>query len=247
MQPQFQSSFIPKGPISTSGASPFAPQKKRSAFGFASKWIFALSVIAALGSFGYYEYLLYHIAALGAELDAAKTSLMPDTVTQISHADARLSATRMLLAQHVALSQFFAYLETATEKTVGFTQFTFQTTDKGPTIMLSGQGSSYAALKLQSDTFLKASFLKDQSFSDLALDPKGNVNFSFTASVDPTFFLYKNEFNATSTANAIQPVAVSTTTLPALTVATSTQKVATLTAATSSQPALKIASSTTAH
>jgi hypothetical protein len=236
MDPKFQSSFIPKGPVAT--GSPLTESYGRThttLFAFISTTVFVISVVLAVGIFGYDRYLLAHIGTLGNDLTAAKQSLQPDTINALVRANQRILSTKTLLSQHVALSPFFDYLETATLKNVRFTQFLYETTDKGIQVTMHGMARSYTDVALQSDAFNKAGFIIGPVFSDLNLDAKGNVIFAFRATLDPSIVSYKKRLEG-------QPVA--TGTLPQQTIATSTPV---LTASTTlkTTTAQKTATSTT--
>ena len=110
MDPKFQTSFIPKGPATNAGAVNFADRHKgQGLFGFIATLVFGISVVAALGVFGYNLYLTSQIAQMGTDLAAAKASLDPDTINQISRLNSRIVSTQTLLAQHTVLSPFFDF------------------------------------------------------------------------------------------------------------------------------------------
>jgi hypothetical protein len=210
MEPKFQSSFIPKGPLATSGQMAGIQQtKKHGLFGFIASGIFVISIVLAIGVFGYKLYLRSSITKMGSDLTAAKAKLDPDTIDQISRLNARLIATQTLLDNHVVLSPFFAFLEASTVKGVRFTNFEYTTNEKGITVTMKGQASGYATVALQSDIFGKTKYFKDPTFSNLDLDAKGNVIFSFTAVVDPALVSYKSEISG---GQIIVPVVTAATT-----------------------------------
>ncbi|KKW09567.1 MAG: hypothetical protein UY47_C0011G0003 [Parcubacteria group bacterium GW2011_GWB1_49_7] len=77
MGPNFQSSFIPKGPISS--AIPGAPMgrktQEKSLFSFLAWIIFNISVVLALGMFGYKFYLKYSIDQMGVDFISSTVSI----------------------------------------------------------------------------------------------------------------------------------------------------------------------------
>lgn len=227
MDPKFQSSFIPKGPLASSGAV-FKAQPARSGtlLGLISMWIFALSVVAALAIFGYGFYLNSSITKMGGDLEAARANLEPDTIKEMARLDARIVGTEKLLASHAVLLPLFDFLESNTLKTVRFTQFTFKETSDGLIVSMHGQARGYAALALQADVFNKSKDLKSTNFSNLDLDEKGNVIFIVDAVVNPTLISYKRVLESVPaiTVPVIVPVATSTSSV----VATSTNATTTL-------------------
>lgn len=227
MDPKFQSSFIPKGPLVPSSAVFKAqPAKRGSLLGLISMWIFVLSIVAALAAFGYGFYLNSSIKKMGGDLEAARANLEPETIKEMARLDARIVGTEKLLSNHVVLSPLFDFLESNTLKTVRFTQFTFKETTDGLLVSMHGQARGYAALALQADIFNKSKDLKSTNFSNLDLDERGNVIFVVDAVVSPTLVSYKRVLE--SGPKVITPAAsVATSTSSALatsTNATSTKK-----------------------
>ena len=226
MQPQFQSSFIPKGPVATTGTATRASRHSdRSFLGTLSLLVFIISVLLSIGVFGYEKYLGSRINSMNGDLAAARATLEPDVITNISRLDERIVATKTLLNNHIVLSPLFDYLENATLKGVRFTEFEYLTTEQGLTLTMRGEAKGYAAVALQSEVFNKSPYMKQPIFSDLDLDDKGNVTFSFKTTLDPSIVSYKKLVNNVPSVTGTQliPVAapVSTSTAPLL-VSTST-------------------------
>src|SRR3989338_172354 len=123
MEPKFQSSFIPKGPIISNvpGASiGRRTRQEKSLFYILASTVFIMSVLSASGVFGYKFYLKYSIDKMGADLEDARMTLQPDI-------------------------------------------------------------------------FDKSQYFKTPIFSDLSLNEKGDVNFSFKAMLDPTLVSYERK------------------------------------------------------
>ncbi len=222
MDPKFQSSFIPKGPLVPSSAVfKSQPAKRGTLLGLITMWIFILSILAALVAFGYGFYLNSSIKKMGGDLEAARANLEPETIREMARLDARIVGTEKLLANHAVLSPLFDFLESNTLKTVRFTQFTFKETSDGLTVSMRGQARGYAALALQADIFNKSKDLKSTNFSNLDLDERGNVVFVVDAVVSPNLVSYKRvlESKAVVVPPPVAPVATSTSSV----VATSTR------------------------
>jgi hypothetical protein len=218
MEPKFQTSFIPKGNFATPGAATISVAKKeRTLMGFLALILFVMSVVAAAGAFGYSRYLSYRIGKMGDDLTASRNSIEPSTVNELITADARITSTQALLNSHTVISPIFDYLEANTLKTVRFTEFNYAIGQKGFQVVMKGEARGYQAVALQSDTFTRGKVFINPLFSDLRLDERGNVTFSFTATVDPALVAY---------AKTIQP------SLPASVVPASTSTAATSSAAT---------------
>jgi hypothetical protein len=199
MEPKFQSSFIPKGPIATTGtATRISREAGRSVLGTLAVFIFTFAILLSLGVFGYEFYLKANISKMTGNLATARASLEPETIKQISDLDSRIISTRDLLESHIVLSPLFDYLENSTLKGVRFTQFQYQTTEKGLELSMRGQARGYSAVALQSDIFNKGQYFDEPIFADLDLDERGNVTFSFRALVDPSIVSYQKEITASS-------------------------------------------------
>ncbi|MDB5194686.1 MAG: protein of unknown function with transrane region [Parcubacteria group bacterium] len=240
MEPRFQSSFIPKGPVSTAGPlSDTQVHQKTTFFGLVATVLFIVSLVLAAGSFGYDRYLLAHIGTLGTDLASARATMQPDTINELVRANQRIISTKSLLTTHTALSPFFDYLELSTLKNVRFTQFLYQVTDNGLALTMHGQAKSYTDVALQSDAFNKAGFFKGPVFSDLDLDAKGNVIFTFKATLDPSIVSYKKRLEG-----VIIPAVTTASTTPAALQATTTQKTVTPVVKTTATTTQKTATTT---
>jgi len=229
MQPKFQSSFIPKGPVvSSGGVTPGGTKSKgRNLLSFLASIIFTISIIGALGIFGYKFYLKYRIQGMESDLESAYIALEPETISQLTDLDSRIKSTKELIARHVVLSPLFRFLEDSTPTTVRFTELNYNLTDKGYELSMTGEARGYADLAVQSDIFNKSPYFRNPVFSDFILGDRGNITFSFKATLDPTLLSYKKEVE-----NSVVPIAPVETTINTATstTATSTNSTATSTA-----------------
>lgn len=225
MEPKFQSSFIPKGPIAQPGVSGVTlSRNKKSFFGFIATLIFIVAVLAAGGVFAYKIYLGRSITSMNENLELARKSLEPETINELSLLNQRILSTKDLLTKHSVISPLFDFLEASTLKNVRFTSFKYGVIEKVIQLEMKGQARGYAAVALQSDIFNKNSSLTEQVFGDLDLDDNGNVIFTYSAKVDPALVSYK------VTAPLVPAASTATTT------ATSTQARTATTTATTSKP-----------
>ncbi|MDO8569653.1 MAG: hypothetical protein Q7R89_02690 [bacterium] len=195
MEPKFQSSFIPRGPVTStvSGASMGRHGKEKSLLSFLALIIFSLSVILALGMFGYKFYLKYSIEQMTTDLENARATLQSDIINELTRLDNRIISSQELIAQHQILSPLFGFLESSTPRTVRFSDFHYTKTPEGLELLVTGEARGYATLALQADIFNKSQYFKDDVFSDLKLNAKGDVNFSFKAIIDPNLLSYQRE------------------------------------------------------
>ncbi|MEK7177032.1 MAG: hypothetical protein AAB719_01950 [Patescibacteria group bacterium] len=195
MEPKFQSSFIPKGPIGPSANTQVAREggKSRSILSYVSMIVFVLSVLLAGGVFGYKYYLKYSIENMGTALEEARANLEPETISELTRLNSRLVSTRDLVLTHRAITPLFEFIEMSTPKTVRFNTFSFTATDAGVELSMGGEARGYSALALAADIFNKSEAFKNPVFSNLSLNLKGDVVFSFKATVDPSLVLYSRQ------------------------------------------------------
>lgn len=239
MQPNFQSSFIPKatpGAPTSSGVMPSTRRVsgQRDIVSLLATGIFILSLILAVAVFGYKFFLNYHITQMGTQLEEARAALQPETVQELVDLNSRLVSTESLMKRHRIISPVFKFLEASTPKSVRYTDFGFNVTNKGLELTLRGAATSYTSLAVAADTVNKNPYLKDSVFSDLSLDEKGRVVFSFRSVVDPQLLSYTRFVETASGASQ-----------PAKTVATSTAPVLPSTTATTTSPKATTTTSTT--
>lgn len=215
MPPKFQSSFIPKGPVST--ASPTGAVSRvrdRSLFSFLATLIFALSVAAAVGVFAYKVYLNYSIKRMGAELEAAREVFAPDVVRDLVRLNDRIISTDKLLERHRVLTPLMSFLETSTPKSVRFTEFNYSVMAEGPQILLKGEARGYSALALESAIIQGNPDFKSPVFSDIQLDTKGNVIFTLHATLSSELLSYQRELESLPIAKPTIPSIQASTSTP---------------------------------
>jgi len=232
MEPKFQSSFIPRGPVSTSAGIPNSkPARQGGLFGYIAITIFVISVVLAVAVFGFRFYVKGTINRMSEEIADKRDTLIPSSSKEFIRLNSRIQSTQTLLSNHVVVSPIFDYLESSTVKNVRFDELTYNTTPLGVELIMRGEASSYSAVALQADIFEKGGFFKDQNFSDLSLDEKGSVNFTYRAMVSPNLISYQKqvegiEKNGQETTSNVQEELPQT--------ATSTSEIATSTPSTSS-------------
>ena len=215
MEPKFQSSFIPKGPIVSN--VPGAPigrrtRQEKSLFYILASTVFIMSVLSASGVFGYKFYLKYSIDKMGADLEDARMTLQPEVIRELTRLDNRLLSSQKLLARHQILSPLFEFFEVSTPKTVRFKDFSYTKTPQGLELKIIGEARGYAALALQADIFDKSQYFKNPIFSDLSLNEKGDVNFSFKAILDPTLVSYERKVERLGASPIVPTESTSTST-----------------------------------
>ena len=198
MEPNFQTSFIPKKPMIEQRA---VRTNSVSLLTVISIFVFFAMALATGGLYFYKGILEKNIVKMQNDLDLAKNRFEPEKITQLQVLDKRLSASTAVLSKHIAISPIFKVLQDITMKTVRYTKFTYALgTDKIPKvdIKISGVAVGYRSVALQSDLFNENKNLIDPVFSNLTLDDKGNVLFDLEFSVDPQFVDYKKTLLTTN-------------------------------------------------
>lgn len=190
MEPKFQSSFIPKTPVTTSSVSrpPSARTFKTSVSFLPSLGtvLFILALLASLGLFGYERLLNSQVADDSKALVLAKSAFDTDTISRLLTASAQIQSAKTLLNNHVAVSGMFAVLESNVVPKARFTGFNFERNDDGTVkVTAEGEAQSYAVMAEQSLLFSKISYMSNQNFTDLDLTDKGAVSMKFITNIDP--------------------------------------------------------------
>ena len=196
---------------SSAGIGAGVRPKRVNIFSLLAKTLFTFSVVLAASVFLYKVYLNYSIANMGVNLESARAALAPEAIEELIRLDNRIVITSELVERHRIISPVFVFLESSTPKTVRYTHFNYISTEKGLELTLKGQARGYAALALQAEILNKSQYFKNPIFSDLSLDDRGNVIFSFTALVNPELVSYRKNLERTpAPAAIIIPAATST-------------------------------------
>ncbi len=230
MPPKFESSFIPKGPIGSTAAPLTARKSERTLLGFLATLIFIISVLAAAGALGYKFYLNYSVKNMKTELAARRAELETETLSEITRLNNRLIAASELTDSHHVLTPVFSFFDIATVRQVRLTEFSYNTLEGEPKLIIKGEAKGYAALALQAELMKKSELFQNPVFRDLHLDEKGNVEFSFEAGVDQGLLSYRREVEKMTAPAAAAPLA------PAAATSTATTTKATATSTSTSTP-----------
>ncbi len=199
---KFQTSFIPKKPVADL-------QKRRgslSLFTLVSVIVFLITLGVAGWVYLEKSILTKQIADEQTVIETNRSGLVTDSVTieDLIRLDSRINVANALLANHVAVSPIFNFLQARTLQNIRFTNFHFSSlsTDvsgqTGVTIQMSGQAQNFRMVASQADEFGKPEWkniIKEPAISSLNLNADGSVSFVFTAFIVPDYILYKNALN----------------------------------------------------
>lgn len=202
MEPNFQTSFIPKKPIVQERV---APVKFFGFFHIVATLFLFFVVLFTLGLYFYRGVLTKNIEGMVNTLNLAKNRFEPSKITEFQILDKRLQASSEILFNHIVVTPIFEALSEITMKTVRYTKFSYdlgsasagqngQEKNKKISVKMSGVAIGYRSIALQADLFNTKDIGKNfiqPVFSNLTLDDKGNVLFDLQFSVDPSFVDYK--------------------------------------------------------
>lgn len=213
--PTIPTSFVPR-------TSSFASARRPESLDFVgslsilSYFLLALSIVAAITVFVYGRILDSEHQSNSAKLQQAEASIDTASVAEFVHLRDRLSSSKTLLDQHVQLSNFFADLETITPLSVRFSALHFAVTPDHKTLLqASGTAKNFNALAAASNAIGSDGRIKDAIFSNISVTQVGTVNFSLSATIDPSLLVYKA--SATAQTPAATPSTVTATSTSATT------------------------------
>lgn len=200
MAQNFQSSFIPKGPMGEAGPE----KKKTSFFGFLMFLVFLITMAAAVGIYFYKVSIKSSIEDMRMQLIQAGRSIDQKSIDSLVEFSDKLGVVRSILLKHQVVSGFMNSLASSTVRSVYFNEFRYDNlTDNSLTINLTGVADSYGAVALQQDIFSKNEYWKSVEVSNLKLASDGDIEFDMTVSVDSKIVSYNPYIppsqNATST------------------------------------------------
>lgn len=196
MEGKFQTSFIPKKPITATASTQVRSSSGVNIVTLVSVVIFIISLALAGAVFLYETYLEHSIAQMKSEFTENENAFDPNSINIYTKLNDRINVANTLLNQHISASNLFDVLEQSTLQTVRFSDFNY--TYVNPTeisLSMKGQAKSYNAIAKQSDVFSQdptSKYIHNPVFANLDLDQSGNVIFTFTADIDPSQLLYKN-------------------------------------------------------
>ena len=149
--------------------------------------LFLITLVLALGTFGYEWYLSRQESAKRAEVLAAEQHIDHAAVERLLKLNYRLTESKRLLNNHVALSQLFTPIEAALPLTIHFVSFdVVENENHGGIINAKGVAVSLNALAVLATEINKGKGIKDLIFSDISVDKSGKINFALTAITDPS-------------------------------------------------------------
>ena len=142
-----------------------------------------------------------------------------DTVQNIIDLNSRIIVGNQLLANHVAISPVFAFLQEVTLQDVRFNNFVFSSAGKDANgnatvqVQLAGVARDWESVASQEDEFDLPDWkniISQPKLSGFSLNADGSISFSFSAIINPKFLSYASA----NTSNSQQNGMMATTTQP---------------------------------
>lgn len=191
MDNSFQTSFIPKKPITSSSVE----KAPKSLLLIVAIFLVIVSGLVSAGLFLYKNYLTKQKEISSAALLKIRDSFEKDTIEELDLFNQKTEVAKQILSNHIVLSPLFNVLEEITIPQVQYNKFE-QKTDTTGNFMVSIQGVArdYRSIALQADMFnsAKGSSFKNVIFSNLTKDEKNNkINFNLEFAVDSNLLSYE--------------------------------------------------------
>lgn len=195
MEPKFSTSFIPKQTLAETTAYKQAP--RRSAPKGVLSLVLVISFVVCAGSAALAAFVFFNMQVLENSLTAKREQLMkakeafqPELIREMTNLDKRLILAKALLENHVAPSEIFSALQEFTLQTIQFTSFNYSIDGGGVQIGMSGKARSFSSIALQTDEFVQSRIILNPVFSNFVLGDDGEVNFTFTGTLNRDFISY---------------------------------------------------------
>lgn len=191
MENSFQTSFIPKKPITSS----IADKAPKSLISIIAIFLLIVSVLGSVGLFFYKTYLNKQKESSSSALSDVRDSFEKDTIVELDSFNKKTEVAKQILNNHIILSPLFTSLGEITIPQVQYTKFEQTTNEGGFLVNIEGEARDYRSIALQADMFntTKGRFFKNVVFSNLTKDEKSNkITFNLEFNVDPGLLSYEN-------------------------------------------------------
>lgn len=191
MEPKFQTSFIPKKPVSSSPPLFSSVKSPSNIFYIGSVILFVIALILCAGLFGYKYILNKDIVTANDAISKTRDDLQPDTIKELLRHNDRITYATKILNNHIILYPMFAELQSLIYKNVSFGNFLYYNKDNIINLSSGVIAKNYNALAQQSLAFANSKYISNSVFSDFGLTEDGNISAKFTLNLDPSLVSYK--------------------------------------------------------
>lgn len=149
----------------------------------------AVSLLIFGSAFFYKQLLQKQRVAVEASLKRLEADFEPALLKELSRSSGVLSAARILLNKHVAVSRIFKFVEDNVLDDVRFSSFNYNA--ENSLLRMNGDAHSYTALARQAAAFEESKFVENVSLSNLSLGAKGDIGFSIIILFKPVILQYQ--------------------------------------------------------
>lgn len=225
MEPQFNTSFIPKKSLQadvSGGGSSGKIVGRRDVYGpgfYLALLIFIASVLAAAGIFGYTTIIQNTVDKKITTLENQKKLFSEENIAMLVRAESHINNARKILNSHVAVTEFFKELERITLRRVQYMELIFTAvpgTDSR--FSVTGFSENFQNVALQTTEYRNSPSLSFPIVRNLERTEIGPVLFTLDVSVDPMLISYKRSLQdmQVNTIPPAQPAGVDTLVDPLL-------------------------------
>lgn len=202
MDNSFQTSFIPKKALTSSGGS----KEPKSLFTIISVFLFFVTLLSAGGIYLYKSYLIKQEDNLSTSLSKTRSSFEKDTLEELELFNKRSESASKILAGHIVLTPFFTRLSEITIPSVQYKTFEYQAGNNAYTVSIKGVAKDYRSIAQQSDAFntIKGRSFKNVLFSDLTRDKNNYISFNLSFEIEPDLLSYEKNLMIPSVKSNIQ-------------------------------------------
>ncbi len=200
METKFQTSFIPKKPITTkSSTSSDLSRVGTSLLMIVGIFVFSLSILALGGAYGWKYYLANKNVELQKELKTRRDQFNPEQIRVFKNLNDKIELAKKVLNDHIAVSQVFSFIEAFTIENIRFTELNLIVPQYGKPIIFTmrGYGQNYKTVAAQSDILgrLEEINLRDVLSDVIITNPErvenDTVAFNLSGSINRKALSYK--------------------------------------------------------
>lgn len=191
MDKEFKTTFIPKkNPGGVKAPEKKSTKARRSLFGILAALLFVTAVVSTIGVYLYKARLAAVVNSRIDSINRAEKAFEPSVILDLKKLDIRLRAGTELLNQHIAVSDFLESLAESTLPEVSFNEFSFNYTEGGSEVSMSGEARGYLQIAQQSDIFEDNDYIQNHIFSDFSSSETGRVSFSLQFTLNPELLTF---------------------------------------------------------
>lgn len=192
MEPKFQTSFIPKKPISSPDGAGISVVRRTNIFSIVTAVVFVMTVLISLAMFLYKNVLTEQIKQADISVAEARKAYEPEIIQELIDVSTKIKSSEKLLDEHIVVSEVLQLFEELTLRRMRFDNFSYKNNGLTlPELKMKGEVQSYNALAQQQEIFFENDYLKEPRFSGMALTENGFVNVNFETKLDPSLVSYK--------------------------------------------------------